>query len=118
MRVVVVLDTSALIRLYLPEGPIPDFLEESVRLASQAELLLLIPELALAEAAQVLRKKEKAGILTKNEVDIILEAILELPLNIIGHFDILTDALFLARKHDLTVYDSIFFLWPRQRTRG
>jgi predicted nucleic acid-binding protein len=103
-----VLDTSALIRLYIPDGEIPSGLEEALRAAWRAERIILIPELALAEAAQVLLKKESAGYITDTEADEILSNILELPMEVVGHYNIIFDALNLSRKYKLTVYDSLF----------
>jgi len=105
---IIIVDTSALIRLYVPDGPIPAGLEEYLDAAWRAETTLMIPELALAEFVQVLWKKEQAGYLKLSEVDEIVAALLELPLEIIGHQDILIDALSLARSNGLTVYDSLF----------
>ena len=105
---IVVVDTSALIRLYVPDGPIPDKLEEHIASALSAETTLLIPELALAEFAQVLWKKEQAGYLTPQEVDEIMSAFLDLPLEVFGHYDILVEALSLARRYSLPVYDALF----------
>ena len=51
----------------------------------------------------------RAGYLKLSEVDEIVAALLDLPLEITGHQDILTDALSLARQYKLTVYDSLFF---------
>ncbi len=105
---VIVADTSALMRLYVPDGPIPDGLEGHVESAWRAETAILVPEIALAEIAQVLWKKEKAGLLTASETDEILAAVLELPMEVIGHRDLLADAMLLARTHGLTVYDTLF----------
>lgn len=110
-----VIDTSALIRLYVPDGPLPKGLKEHIGSAWRAETILMIPELALAEVAQVLWKKEQAGYIKPYEVDEIISAVLELPIEIIGHYDILLDALFLARHHDLTVYDSLFLALARKK---
>jgi predicted nucleic acid-binding protein len=105
---IVVIDTSALIRLYVPDGPVPRNLEKYVTSAWRSETILMVPELALAEVAQVLWKKEAAGYLHQSHVDEIISAVLELPIEIIGHYDLLHDALLLARNHSLTVYDSLF----------
>ena len=105
---IVVIDTSALIRLYVPDGPIPENLEEHISSALSSETTLLIPELALAEFAQVLWKKEQAGYLTSTEVDEIMSAFLDLPLEIFGHYDILSEGLSLARRYSLSVYDALF----------
>ena len=103
-----VIDTSALIRLYITDGPSPDFLEESINAAYKAETILIMPELALAEAGQVLWKKAKRTYLTQVEVDEIISAILELPIQIVNQHDYLKEALSLARRHNLTVYDALF----------
>ncbi len=103
-----VLDTSAIIRLYLPDGPIPEKLEECIKSAWKAESSLLIPELAIAEIGQVLWKKEQAGYIKKKESDEIINAFFELPIEILGHYDLLNDAISIARQHQITVYDSFF----------
>ena len=106
---IVVLDTSALVRFYVPDGPIPDNIEKYVSSALSAETTLIVPELALAEFAQVLWKKEQAGYLIPSEVDDIMSAgFLDLPLEVFGHIDILPYALPLARRHALSVYDALF----------
>ncbi|MFM2152438.1 MAG: hypothetical protein RL199_873, partial [Pseudomonadota bacterium] len=40
-----VLDSSALLRLYLPDGPLPAGLESAVELAGRGDALLLAPQL-------------------------------------------------------------------------
>ena len=82
---VAVIDTSALIRLYVPDGPLPARLEEVIEDAWRGDGALMMPELALAEAAQVLWKKEQRGLLTTEEVEEILDAILDLPIESLGH---------------------------------
>ncbi len=105
---IVIVDTSALVRLYVPDGPIPDGLEECLAAAWRGEMILMVPELALAEFIQVLWKKEQAGYLKSLEVDEIVAALLEVPIEVVGHHGILIDALSLARRYNLTVYDSLF----------
>jgi predicted nucleic acid-binding protein len=48
---VYVLDISALVRLYVPDGPIPEGTEEAIEATWRAEAVALAPELALAEVA-------------------------------------------------------------------
>ena len=103
-----VLDTSALIRYYVPDGPMPDDLECIIDDAWQGNALLLIPELALVETAQVLLKKVRGNFLTQDEVMSILRFILKMPLEIIGHRDLMETSLQLAEGTGLTVYDAIF----------
>lgn len=114
----VVLDTSALIRFYVPDGPLPEGLEEHIALAWRAEAILLTPELALAETAQVLWKKESAGYLEPSEVDEIFTCILELPLEIIGHYELLPHVFSIVRHHNLTAYDALFIVLAQKRKAG
>ncbi len=104
----IVLDTSAIIRLYVPDGVVPKGLADDLDGAASGDVALLVPELALAEVGQVLKKKERAGFLTAAESDEILDAILGLPLDIVGHRDILRTAVDVSRSRGLTVYDALF----------
>ncbi len=103
-----VLDTSALIRLYVPDGPVPEGVQEALEKAWAGDAALLVPELALAEAAQVLLKKERAGSLSPEEAEGILAEILVLPLEVVGHANLVGSAASLARRLELTVYDGLF----------
>lgn len=104
----VVLDTSALVRLYIPDGPLPDGAEEAIEEAAKAETVVLVPELALVEVAQVVHKKSASGLLSANEADEILGGVLELPLEVVGHRELVQLATQAARRHSLTVYDGLF----------
>lgn len=112
---IAVIDTSALIRLYIPDGPIPDHLESYIDSAWQGEAVLMVPEIAIAEAAQVLLKKQKAGYLSENDADDILTAILELPMEVFGHGALISEAVSIARMYDLTVYDALFFSLAKKK---
>jgi predicted nucleic acid-binding protein len=103
-----VFDTSALVRLYVPDGPIPEGAEAALEKAWAGDGALVVPELALAEAAQVLLKKEQAGSLRQEEAEGILADLLSLPLEVVGHADLVATALALGRRFDLTAYDGIF----------
>jgi len=112
---VAVLDTSAILRLFVPDGPVPEGLEEIVEQAWRAEAILLAPEQALSEAAQVLLKKHRAGRLDASETEEILQSILALPLETAGHREILADSVQIASKKKLTVYDALFIALAAQR---
>ncbi|MSP59890.1 MAG: PIN domain-containing protein [Myxococcales bacterium] len=105
---VAVADTSALIRLFVPDGPLPDGFESAIDAAGRGDLILLVPDLATAEAAQVLHKKEQGGLLKRVEADEILALLLALPFETVGHAPYLPRAVALARTHRLTVYDALF----------
>ena len=103
-----VVDTSALIRLFVPDGPIPDTLEGALRSAERGEDVLCAPDLILAEAGQVLHKKRIAGLLTDDEVSRMVGDILSLPIRITPHSDIISPACQIAAREVLTVYDALF----------
>ncbi|MFO8071181.1 MAG: type II toxin-antitoxin system VapC family toxin [Polyangia bacterium] len=105
---VAVVDTSALVRLYVPDGPLPRDLEAAVESAWRGDGVLMAPELVFVEAAQVLLKKETRGVLTRKETSLIMDAILDLPLEALGHRDLLPGAISLSRDHSLNAYDALF----------
>jgi predicted nucleic acid-binding protein len=105
---IVVIDTSALLRLFIPDGPIPAGLTRALREAERGEGALLAPELIQPEAAQALRKKHREGILSREEMEELLECILSLPIKLFGHRALIRRASALAREDKLTVYDSLF----------
>ena len=103
-----VVDTSALVRLFVPDGPVPETLERAIQSAERGEDALLAPDLVLAEAGQVLHKKRLARLLTEEEVETLVAHILALPLRITPHSDILASACTIASRQGLTVYDALF----------
>ena len=46
--------------------------------------------------------------MNSSEVDQMLFYILDLPIEIVGHDDLLPDAVLIARSHNLTTYDALF----------
>jgi len=64
---IAVIDTSALIRLYIPDGSIPKGLEAFFRGVERGNHIAIAPELLLVESANVLNKKRKINELTEEE---------------------------------------------------
>ena len=87
-----VVDTSAFMRLYIPDGPIPEGLESAFRNAERGNDSLIAPELILAECGQVLHKKRAQHALTDEELNALLNSILDLPIRLFAHGDLLTPA--------------------------
>ena len=65
--------------------------------------------------AQVIWKNEKLGYINSTEAKEIISAVLELPIEIVGHFDLIFDSLSIARQHGLTIYDSLFLALARKK---
>lgn len=109
-----VLDTSALVRLYVPDGPIPKNLESTIEEAYRSEARLLAPELMAIEFAQTLRKKEQKGYLSAAEVDEIIASSSNLPIHYVSHQGLIEEAVTVARTASLTVYDAIYLVVTAQ----
>jgi len=75
-----VLDTSALLRLYLADGPLPPSLELAMQRGCSGGALLLIPDLCLLECASVLLKQVQRQLLSLDECRALLTDMLQLPL--------------------------------------
>ena len=77
---VVVLDTSALLRLYLADGPLPPSLEPAIQRGCTGDALLLVPDLCLLECASVMLKQVQRQLLSPDECRALLADVLQLPL--------------------------------------
>ena len=103
-----VVDTSALIRLYIPDGPLPDGFDDFLRGVERGLNTAIAPELLLAESANVLNKKRKTKELTAAEGDQLLTGIIELPIRLFPHRPLIPRAFELAIDHNLSVYDTLY----------
>ena len=103
-----VVDTSALIRLFIPDGPLPDGFDKFLRGVERGLNTAIAPELLVAEAANVINKKQKSGELTGNEGDQLFSDLLSVPIRLFPHRTILLRAFEMARKYNLTVYDTLY----------
>ena len=103
-----VVDTSALIRLFVPDGPLPNDFEGFLRGVERGLNIAIAPELLMAEAANVINKKQLSGELSESEGDQLLSDILSVPIRLFPHRPILPGAFELARAHNLTVYDTLY----------
>jgi predicted nucleic acid-binding protein len=111
-----VIDTSALMRLYIPDGPVPEGLENSLQNSERGIDSLLAPELILAECGQVLHKKRTQNLLTEGELISLLDSILDLPIRLFALGDLLKPACELAATTNLTVYDALFLALAKRHS--
>jgi predicted nucleic acid-binding protein len=103
-----VVDTSALIRLFVPDGSLPDGFDEFLRGVERGLNTAIAPELLLAEAANVINKKRKSEEFDKNESHRLLSDILSVPIRLFPHQPVILRAFEMAREHNLTVYDTLY----------
>jgi len=80
-----VIDTSAMIRLYVPDGPLHPELETAFNRAASGTELVLAPQLLWAEAAHVLLRKRRRGELSAQEMGELLPALVTLPNRLCEH---------------------------------
>ena len=104
----VVLDTSALLRFYIPDEPVPQGLERLMADMERDEAVVIVPELLLVETAQVLYKKQTQNILNQTEATRLLEEITGLPLHVARQQEYILDAYLTANRLDISVYDALF----------
>jgi predicted nucleic acid-binding protein len=103
-----VVDTSALIRLFIPDGPLPDGFENFLRGVERGLNTAIAPELLMAESANVLNKKRKTDELTATESDRLLTSIIELPVRLFPHRPLIPRAFVLEIDRNLSVYDTLY----------
>ena len=109
-----VIDTSALIRLYVPDGPLHPEIETAFNRASSGTELVLAPQLLLAEAVNVLLRKRRRGELTAQEMGELLPALVTLPIRLCEHAPLIFPACALAEAHALSVYDALYLALAEQ----
>ncbi|TXF13806.1 type II toxin-antitoxin system VapC family toxin [Pelomicrobium methylotrophicum] len=103
-----VVDTSAIVRLFVPDGSLHPEIEAAMNRAMHGADVVLAPDLMLAESANVLLRKRRRGELSSDEARTIIEAIASLPVRIEPHAPLLVAAFSLADTHNLTVYDALY----------
>lgn len=105
---VFVLDTSALLRLYLADGPLPPSLEPAIQRGCSGDALLLVPDLCLLECASVLLKQVQRQLLSADECRALLADVLQLPLRPTSSSELAGAALDQAMALSLSVYDASY----------
>jgi len=68
-----VVDTSAIVRLFVPDGPLHPEIEAALNRAMHGADVVLAPDLMLAESANVLLRKQRRGELSSEEARAIIE---------------------------------------------
>jgi predicted nucleic acid-binding protein len=111
-----VVDTSALIRLFIPDGPLPDGFEDFLRGVERGLNTAIAPELLMAESANVLNQKRKSDELTAPESDQLLTIIIELPIRLFPHRPLIPRAFALAIDRNLSVYDTLYLALAEERS--
>lgn len=109
-----VIDTSALIRLFVPDGPLHPEVETAFNRAASGADWVLAPQLLLAEAANVLLRKRRRGELSAQELHELVQAVESLPIRLCEHGPLLLPACGLAEAQGLSVYDALYLALAEQ----
>lgn len=112
---IAVIDASALMRLFIPDGPVPQGLEAFFQGVESGRNMAIAPELLMAEAASVIHKKRRLGLLTDKEGALLLTDVLRMPVRLFPHPPLLTPAYELAGQYGLSVYDSLYLALAVQK---
>ena len=113
---IAILDTSAFLRLFIPDGPVPIGLEEVMRGVERGENTAIAPAHMLAEACNVANRKRLEGMLSGEETLELVRLMCRMPVRYVAHLDLVELALELAEAHALTVYDALFLALARQKS--
>lgn len=105
---IAVLDTSALIRFYIPDGPMPEGIEAFMAELDRGVATALIPGLIWVEAASVLLKKINRGEIADREAIELMQLWRNLPLKEIETSESILEILKLARHENLSSYDATY----------
>ncbi len=103
-----VLDTSALIRLFFADGPMPAGLVELARDVDAGGAALVAPELIWVEAAHAVQRKLRRGELSSSERDAVWRALRRTPVEVLPIVRHVDRALALSVALDVSVYDAMY----------
>lgn len=112
---IAVVDTSALLRLFIPDGPVPDGLVAFFREVESGKNVAIAPELLHVEAANVILKKLQRNELEPQEAADLLTILGNFPIRMFSHRPFLKKVLHTASATGLTAYDAMFLCLAEDR---
>lgn len=103
-----VLDASALLRLYLADGPLPERLEAVMERGCRGEGVLLVPDLCWLELTSVLSRQISRTLLSAEEAADLLAELQRLPLRTMASMELCSTVLQLSQVQRISVYDATY----------
>jgi predicted nucleic acid-binding protein len=103
-----VLDASALLRLYLADGPLPERLEAVMERGCRGEGVLLVPDLCWLELTSVLSRQISRALLTAEEATDLLAELQRLPLRTMASMELCSTVIQLSQVQRISVYDATY----------
>ena len=105
---VYVLDASAWLRLFLHDGPAVPGLEQAAQTVERGGASFAAPELILVEAGHALGRKVRRKQLLDTEGRGLWQDIRRVPIDFLPADERMDDAMELAIRHNLSVYDALY----------
>jgi|GEM_PF-1183586 len=99
----------------ITRSPAPESIESTLHEVERGNDILVAPELILSEVTQVLIKKKKQGLLTREEMGELLDCIISLPIRLFRLKPIIQHSVELTLEYKLTVYDAIFLALAEEK---
>lgn len=103
-----VLDASALLRLFLSDGPAVPGLEEAAMRVEKGAASFAAPELILVESGHALVRKVRRKQIRDTEWRALWQDIRRIPIDLLPVDERMEDVLELAIRHNLSVYDATY----------
>jgi predicted nucleic acid-binding protein len=103
-----VLDASALLRLYLADGPLPERLEAVMERGCRGVGVLLVPDLCWLELTSVLSRQISHALLSAEEATDLLAELQRLPLRTMASLELCSTVLQLSQVERISVYDATY----------
>ena len=112
---IAVIDTSALLRLFIPDGPIPDGLEAFFRGVETGSNVAIAPELLIVEAINVTVKKRRRGELSEDEATGLISLLHQMPIRYFSHHSLCNITYQITLETGLSAYDSLYLALAQNR---
>jgi predicted nucleic acid-binding protein len=112
---IAVVDTSAVLRLFIPDGPIPEGLEAFFRGVETGLHIAIAPELLVVEAVNVVIKKQRRGELTAEEATGLVSLLKQMPIRYYRHQELSDFIHRVAMETGLSGYDAAFLALAQDR---
>jgi len=112
---IAVVDTSAVLRLFIPDGPIPDGLEKFFRGVETGSNTAIAPELLMVEALSVVIKKQRRNELSPDEATALISLLKQMPIRYSRDHSLLTSTHKIALETGLSAYDALFLALAQER---
>ena len=112
---IAVVDTSAVLRLFIPDGPIPNGLEKFFRGVETGSNTAIAPELLLVEAITVVIKKQRRDELSPDEANQLIALLKQMPIRYFRHHSLLSSTQQIALETGLSAYDALFLALAQER---